>query len=166
MRSRLLHLRFWLEQNGLRPKGRLAFITWYLVGLDVLLFLVQKLAHVFHKPFGDYLSAWIIFLSLVVVVLFFVMAARRLSAKLLWRLRNRLIVTYVFIGVIPILLLAALAAGTLYFLAGQFATFIGTSRLQSEIRDLASRNQVYAQLVANELEAGKKPDTAFCSGVI
>jgi len=160
MRSRLLHLRFWLEQNGLRPKGRLAFITWYLVGLDVLLFLVQKLAHVFHKPFGDYLSAWIIFLSLVVVVLFFVMAARRLSAKLLWRLRNRLIVTYVFIGVIPILLLAALAAGTLYFLAGQFATFIGTSRLQSEIRDLASRNQVYAQLVANELEAGKKPDTA------
>ena len=160
MRSRLLHLRLWLEQNGLRPKGRLAFITWYFVGLDVLLFLVQKLAHLFHKPFGDYLSAWIIFLSLVVIVLFFAMAARRVSAKLLWRLRNRLIVTYVFIGVIPILLLAALAGGTLYLLAGQFATFIGTSRLQAEIRDLGARNQVYAQAVASELEEGKKLDSA------
>ena len=48
-------------------------------------------------------------------------------AKMLWRLRNRLIVTYVFIGVIPVVLLVALAVGSFYLFAGQFATYIVTT---------------------------------------
>ena len=42
------------------------------------------------------------------------LAYRWLKAKLMWRLRNRLIVTYMFIGVIPVILLVAMAfiAGT------------------------------------------------------
>lgn len=158
MRARLIHLRLWLDQNGVLPKGRLAFIAWYFLGLDVLLFVVQKLSHMFHKSFGDYLGVWIIFLSLLVIGLFFVMIARRVSAKLLWRLRNRLIVTYIFIGVIPLGLLTALAAGTIYLLAGQFATFIGTSRLQAELRDLAGSTQTYARLTAAEMDSGRKAD--------
>jgi len=43
---------------------------------------------------------------------------------MLWRLRNRLIVTYVFVGVIPVLLLMAMTSIAFYLFAGQFANFV------------------------------------------
>ena len=58
-------------------------------------------------------------------MLFSIVGFRWLKRKILWRLRNRLIVTYVFIGVIPAVLLIAMAFITLYGLAGQFAGFRG-----------------------------------------
>ncbi len=106
MRSRLLNFRLWLEKNDLAPKGKLAFLTWYLLGLDLLLLAVEKLVGLFRPPYSEYLSGWLGFLSTVVVLLVCVLAARWISSRLLWRLRNRLIVTYIFIGVIPLILFA------------------------------------------------------------
>ncbi len=158
MRSRLLQLRLWLENNGLISRGRLAFIAWYLLGLDVLLFVVQKLANIFHERFGDYLGVWIAFLSLVVVGLFFAIAIRRVSSKLLWRLRNRLIVTYIFIGVIPIVLLVALALGAFYLFAGQVGTFIVTSRLEWLVKQIHAENRALAEALAQQVSTGRKPE--------
>ena len=45
----------------------------------------------------------------------------RLIRRFIWRLRNRLYVTYVFIGVVPIVLILALAASGTYITAGQVA---------------------------------------------
>ena len=42
-------------------------------------------------------------------LLYAVVAFRWLRSQLLWRLRNRLIVTYVFIGVIPVFLLVMIS---------------------------------------------------------
>ena len=101
------------------------------------------------------------------IVLLAILAVRRTQAKLLWRLRNRLIVTYVFIGVIPVILLGVLAAGSFYLFAGQFATFIVTTGLESELSTLdattsATANGIVAQLrmtkadrVANLLPASE-----------
>src|SRR5258706_15244133 len=122
MRLQLSNLRSWLESNGLFPKGRLALITWYLLGLDALLFLLQEIAGFFHASFGGNLGGWVIFLSAVIIALFCVLAARWTSSRLLWRLRNRLIVTYIFMGVIPLILLLGLAGLASYLFAGQFAT--------------------------------------------
>jgi len=124
-------------------------------GLDVLLFLVQKIAAVFHRHFGDYLGAWVAFLSLVAILLLFVLAVRRVSAQLLWRMRNRLIVTYVFIGVVPLLLLLSLGGLALYLFAGQFSTYIVTSRLDSELQQLRASNAVVAAELAGGLNAGQ-----------
>jgi sigma-B regulation protein RsbU (phosphoserine phosphatase) len=159
MRSRLRQLRDWLERNGLYPKGKLAFITWYLLALDVLLFVIQKVADLFRSSFGKSLGGWITFLSLLVIVFWVVLAARWLSGRLLWRLRNRLIVTYIFIGVIPLALLITLALGGFYLSAGQFATFIVTSRLDSELNRLEASNLVIAHRLAAELGAGRQPNT-------
>jgi phosphoserine phosphatase RsbU/P len=159
MRPRLRQFRGWLLRNGLFPKGKLAFITWYLLGLDVLLFVVQAVAGIFHGSFGKSLGGWIIFLSLIVIIFFGVLAARWLSSRMLWRLRNRLIVTYAFIGVIPAVLLITLAVGGLYLSAGQFATFIVTSRLDSELNRLEAGNLVIANRLAAELDAGQKPNS-------
>jgi sigma-B regulation protein RsbU (phosphoserine phosphatase) len=156
MRPRLRQFRDWLLRNGLFPKGKLAFITWYLLGLDVLLFVIQKVARIFHGSFGKSLGGWIIFLSFLVIVFFTILAARWLSARMLWRLRNRLIVTYLFIGVIPLALLITLAVYGFYLSAGQFATFIVTSRLDSELNRLEASNLVIAHRLAAELDAGQK----------
>ena len=84
-----------------------------------------------------------------------ILAYRWLKAKLLWRLRNRLIVTYVFIGVIPVVLLVAMAFITIYLFAGQFANFVVTSELDSRLRSLQSVNAAIAHELAARLEHGQ-----------
>ena len=54
----------------------------------------------------------------------------------MWRLRNRLIVTYVFIGVIPAVLLVTMGVITLYGLGGQFAVYVVTSEIHAQLRSI------------------------------
>ena len=48
----------------------------------------------------------------------------------IWRLRNRLIVAYVFIAVVPIVLILALAAVGTWIVAGQVAVYLVTTELE------------------------------------
>ena len=160
MASRFLQLRLWLETNGLLPRGWLAVITCYLFGLDLFIFLLQKIAGVAHWHFGDYLGGWVTFLSLAVIVCLLVLLKRRISTRLLWRMRNRLLVTYVFIGVIPLLLLVSLAGLAFYLFAGQFATYIVSSELDTELRQLDTANLAYARTLAAQIDAGHTADQA------
>lgn len=159
------YLRFWLAQAGLLPKGRLAHVAWYLLGLDVLLFVTQKLLVLSNISYASVLSGWVSFLSFVVIVLFLVLAVAWLKARLLWRLRNRLVVTYVFIGVIPVVLLLTLGSGTLYLLAGQFANFVVTSELQSHMRSLGASNAAIASELAARLSKGEPATAASLEGL-
>jgi len=45
-------------------------------------------------------------------------------SRLIWRLRNRLIVTYVFVGAVPIVLILALAYFGTWIVVGQVATYL------------------------------------------
>ena len=67
--------------------------------------------------------------------------------------------TYVFIGVIPVVLLVAMAFITIYLFAGQFANFVVTSELDSRLRSLQSVNAAIAHELAAHLEHGQ-PATA------
>jgi sigma-B regulation protein RsbU (phosphoserine phosphatase) len=49
--------------------------------------------------------------------------------KLIWRLRNRLIVAYLFIAVVPVVLILALVAVSTYGLTGQIALYLVNSEL-------------------------------------
>ncbi len=84
------------------PTSRVALIAWYLLALTCCYLLLQKMFGLFHLSYGDSLGGWVSFLSFLVIVLFSILAFRWIKAKALWRLRNRLIVTYVFIGLIPL----------------------------------------------------------------
>jgi sigma-B regulation protein RsbU (phosphoserine phosphatase) len=162
---RYLRLRLRLSEAGLLPTSKLAFIAWYLLGLDLLLFVVQQ-AFAFFKPSsGQNLGGWVSFLSFVVVILFIVLAIRWVKAKMLWRLRNRLIVTYVFFGLIPVVLLVALAAGSFYLFAGQFAAFVVTTGLRSELQTLDAANSAVAHGIAARMEHGGNPETAAIDGL-
>ncbi len=94
-------------------------------------------------------------LSFLATLLLAVLLYRWLKSRLLWRLRNRLIVTYVFIGVIPVVLVMSMASITIYLFAGQFANFVVTSELDSRLRSLHAVNAAIAHELAARLEHGQ-----------
>ena len=158
-------LRLRLMQAGLIPGSRLALITWYLLGLDVALYGLQRVFGWLRFSAGASLGGWVTFLSIAVIVLFAVLGYRWLKAKLLWRLRNRLIVTYMFMGVIPVVLLVALALGSFYLFAGQFATFIVTTELDSELRSLQAANSAIAHELGARLQHETSNESAALAGL-
>jgi len=157
MSSRRLQVRIWLEKNAVYPRSKLALVTCYLLALDIFLFALQQLSRTLHRSLGGSLGGWVSFLSLVVIALVSVLIVRRFSKRVLWRLRNRLIVTWVFIGVIPFVLLITLCLGALYLFAGQFATFVATSRLTTAASELKASTDTLANAFANDLASGRKP---------
>jgi sigma-B regulation protein RsbU (phosphoserine phosphatase) len=56
--------------------------------------------------------------------------------KAIWRLRNRILVTYVLIAVVPILLILTLAGLGTYMLAGQVAVYLARSELDRRVASM------------------------------
>src|SRR5690348_8248599 len=157
MNSHLLQLRIWMEKHAVYPRSKLAVVTCYVLAIDVFLFALQQLSRTLGRSFGGTLGGWVTFLSAVVIAFLLVLLVRRISGGLLWRLRNRLIVTYIFIGVIPFVLLVALSLGALYLFAGQFATYVATSRLDSAAAELKASTDAAARGIASDLDSGRSP---------
>src|SRR5271157_1668406 len=123
-------IKAWLKRV-LRPKTKLGKTTLWFGGLTLVLELLRLITR---SPSGTMLSGWTSFILYVFVVCGLLMGLRWVRQRLMWRLRNRLIVTYVFIGVIPVILLVAMALVAGYLLAGQFATYVASADLQSELQ--------------------------------
>jgi len=152
IRQRLIDAELW-------PQRRMARLACYLAGLAVGLFALEELLGLFAASWGKTLSGWVAFLTFLATILFAVLAFRWIKRRILWRLRNRLIVTYVFIGVIPAVLLVAMALITLYGLGGQFAVFVVTSEIHSQLRSLEAANAAISNELAARIERGQ-PATA------
>ena len=146
------------RQRGLWPESRLAWATLYVLALDLFVFVVQLAANRLRPAFAASLTAWVIFLSLLAIVLLSVVAYRWLRSKLLWRLRNRLIVTYVFIGVIPVFLLVVISLVSLYLFARQFAGFVVTTDIATHLHSMEASNRAIARALTNQLERGGKTE--------
>jgi sigma-B regulation protein RsbU (phosphoserine phosphatase) len=141
--------------------SRLARVTAYFAGLDVLLLLIWSVS-LLAKPGGSAgLIGWVRFLAYVTICLGLVLGLRWVRRKLMWRLRNRLIVTYVFIGVIPVILLLTIGVITAYLFAWQFATYVASSDLQNEVTTLGALNHRMALQTAERLSKGATPDEAL-----
>ena len=65
-----------------------------------------------------------------------------------------------FIGVIPVVMLVALALGSFYLFAGQFATFIVTTGLNSELKSLEATNSAITHQFASQIQRGGGTSTA------
>jgi phosphoserine phosphatase RsbU/P len=143
---------------ALHPRTKLGKTTlWF----GYLACVLELLRAIFRPGAGTMLSGWAAFSSFVFVLLGFLMIFRWGRRKMMWRLRNRLIVTYVFIGVIPIVLLVAMGLLAGFLFAGQFATYVAMSDLQSELQHLEATNRSLAYQFRNLLRDGKlTPDLA------
>lgn len=83
------------------------------------------------------------FLRFLLILCLVYYASRYFGAmrrRLLWRLRNRLLIAYVFIAIIPILLILSMATVAGYLLYGQLATYLTVSELERDVERLRVTN--------------------------
>lgn len=158
LRRRLIKAELW-------PQGRMALVACYIGGLAAFLYILEKILNLFARSWGAHLGGWVGFLAFVAGVLFFILAFRWVKRRILWRLRNRLIVTYVFIGVIPAVLLVAMGLITLYGLGGQFAVFVVTSELHSQLRSMEAVNAAIGNELALRVQKNENPSAEFLTGL-
>src|SRR6202795_1792280 len=150
---------------GLWPQGWIARGACYSLGLAIGLFVLEMLLTLFAPAAGGSLAGWVKFLLFDASLLFAILAFRALKRRVLWRLRNRLIVTYVFIGVIPAALLVAMALISIYLFAGQFASFVVTSELNSQLRSMQAVNAAVSNELAARIEKGQAPAAESLAGL-
>jgi sigma-B regulation protein RsbU (phosphoserine phosphatase) len=136
----------------LRPRSRLGKTTLWFGGLTLVMQLWKWFAH---AQSGTMLSVWTSVVTFVFVACLLLRGLRWLRQNLMWRLRNRLIVTYVFIGVIPILLILSMALLAAYLFAGQFATYVALDDLEIELQHLAAANSSLAVQFRSLIQSGK-----------
>src|SRR5580700_8930738 len=158
LRARMLAADLW-------PQGWVARGACYSLGLAVGLFVLQMVLNLFAPAWAGSIGGWVKFLVFDAALLFSIVAFRWLKRKLLWRLRNRLIVTYVFIGVIPAALLVTMAGVTIYLFAGQFASFVVTSEINSQLRSLQAVNAAVSNELAARVEKGEAPTAESLAGL-
>jgi phosphoserine phosphatase RsbU/P len=136
----------------LRPSTKLGRTTLWFGGLSVLLIALRWITG---SASGSKLSGWATFVTVVFASCALLLTFRWAGPHLMWRLRHRLIVTYIFIGVIPIVLLLLMAGVGSYLFAGQFATYIAISNLQSELQHLETANDALAAQLSTLESSGK-----------
>jgi phosphoserine phosphatase RsbU/P len=136
----------------LRPRTKVGRTTLWFGGLSVLF---NALRWITGSPAGSKLSGWAAFVTVVFAFCALLRAFRWVWGRLMWRLRHRLIVTYIFIGVIPIVLLLLMAGVGSYLFAGQFATYVAISNLQSALQHLEAANDALAAQLSVLQRAGK-----------
>jgi sigma-B regulation protein RsbU (phosphoserine phosphatase) len=120
---------------------------WLLVaylGLSVPGFLPGRVGQVF----GGLADCAFYLLLIVCVPLLW----RFVFTQLLWKVRNRLIVTYLLMGLTPVVLFVTLALLLLYVFSGQFAIFAATSVVGDELAKIASMNRSLTVHMAHVFE--------------
>lgn len=103
---------------GIRKRLRFSLLL-SLAAIDALLMALGKVGVI------------TVLIAVVLLSVGIVVGARLLlrHSKLIWRLRNRLIVTYVFVGVVPIVIILALAFMGTWIVTGQIAAYLIGSEL-------------------------------------
>jgi len=141
-----------LVKRALHPRSRLGKTAlWF--GIVALLLQVWKL--IARSPNGSMVSVWATLTTYLFVVFLLLRGIRWARQALLWRLRNRLIVTYVFIGVIPIILLISMFLLAAYLFAGQFATYVALADLDLELKHLVTANNALAGQIRTLTQQGR-----------
>jgi sigma-B regulation protein RsbU (phosphoserine phosphatase) len=82
------------------------------------------------------LQLWIALAAFFCGLVSFFRLVRRATRTMIWRLRNRLIVAYLFIAVVPVVLMLALMLGTSYLVVGQTAVYLVNRELDNRMRSL------------------------------
>src|SRR5688572_21569717 len=142
------YLRWRLAESGLVPRSTAAKLFVLFVALQTLFYGLQSVLSLVWTGARTGFDIAIVILWVLLFSFGILLAFRWIRNRLLWRLRNRLMVTYVFIGVIPVLLVVAIALIAGYVFAGQFATYLASSDLQSEVQSLSAANSALASDLA------------------
>lgn len=95
---------------------------------------------------------WVCLLAALAATVPFVYRAARHG--LLWRLRNKLILTYLLIGLTPVILFFTLVFLSTYVAAGQFAIHLAASHLQLQLDSMGTSDAGLAFSMARRVASG------------
>lgn len=142
---------------GVYPRSGLARFTVWVLGLYVLSqILATVFSHVLSQvaalKWSGIFSSWASLFEFVAICSGTWLLIRWVRNKLLWRLRNRLIVTYVFIGVIPVVLILTMAVIAGYILGNQLTTMLVHRDLQAEVLSLDTLNSTVSLEISDALQ--------------
>jgi len=133
--------------RGRIPTGLAGAAVW--LGLW---FCVLFVRHLFSGGFRTFLGILQFFVGIALVSVAIPLAWQLIRKHLLWSLRNKLILTYLLIGLAPVILFLTLVGVLAYVAAGQFAIHLTDSRLQAELiqmrNETAHRADLTTALVA------------------
>ncbi|HEY6306975.1 MAG TPA: SpoIIE family protein phosphatase [Candidatus Angelobacter sp.] len=155
------------------PRTRVARLTAYLAGVQLVLLLLEAVSQRTGTAAAAHsLSQWTGFLGFVLTILLVFLALRWFRNRVMWSVRNRLIVTYMFIGVVPLVLVLLIASLSAYLLAGQFSAYLTASEIEAQLQRLQAANSSTAELVAerngaaNATPALAAEDAAFPGRIV
>ena len=154
-----------LAELGMAPRSRLAFAIIYLAGTDAVLFVLQGLLRLAGLTgAAGTVAAWTVFLGWIVAILLMVRGLRWLRDHVMWSVRNRLIVTYLFIGGVPVTLAVAIGLLSGWLVLQNLAVFSAVSEINVEASRLSAANAAAEEEIARHSSTPEKiaaADTAF-----
>jgi phosphoserine phosphatase RsbU/P len=134
------------QMHGRMPKG-LAGASLWLAAWFCLLFVLR------HLPgwWGLFFRVLQIFVGLALIGVGVPALWQLVRSRMLWSLRNKLVLTYLLIGLAPAVLFVTLVSIMAYVAAGQFAIHLADSRLRAELSQMSSETKHRADLVTQLL---------------
>lgn len=135
------------------PSGKVSHFPLYLRILWGVTALLVALAFV-PGTLGDqtfFLRWGLLIVTLIVTVPYLYRATKH---GLLWRLRNKLILTYLLIGLTPVVLFFTLVFLSAYVAAGQFAVHLASQHLQLQLDNMGTSDAGFAFSLARRVEDG------------
>jgi len=140
----------WLKHRP--PAGLPAAAFWLALWFCVLLVLRWL-----PGGWGTFFSVVQIFVGVALVIVAIPLALRIVRQRMLWSLRNKLVVTYLLIGLAPVVLFVTLVLISAYIAAGQFEIHLADTRIQAELNQMSGENGHRAEQVAHLLDGKPIP---------
>ncbi len=131
-----------------RPTPGLSAATFWLIVAYLLLTAIGLVT----AWAGALLAVLQVFLAIAIFTIAAILLVRLIRTRMLWSLRNKLIVTYVLIGLAPVVLFVTLVTIFLYIAAGQFAIHLADTRMQTELNRMNIGNSVRTARVVHILD--------------
>ncbi len=137
------------------PQGKLHRAAFWLL----VLYLVLGLGRLRPGSWGETISGLSFLVLCALIVCCIPLFWRWIVRRLMWKVSNRLVVTYLLIGLTPVVLFVTMALVAAYVFSGQFATFAATSEIHREMAHIGAENRAFSVHIARELRENPKPKT-------
>jgi sigma-B regulation protein RsbU (phosphoserine phosphatase) len=142
----------WLKKI---PTGLPGAVFWLAVWFCLLLAL-----RLIPGAIGTFFSFVQVLVGIALAATAIPLLVRIIRRKMLWSLRNKLVLTYLLIGLAPVVLFVTLVTISAYVAAGQFAIHLADSRLQEELSQMSSDNGHRIVPIEHLLEGEQIPPIA------
>ncbi|HEY5056509.1 MAG TPA: hypothetical protein VII58_10130, partial [Acidobacteriaceae bacterium] len=135
------------------PTGLAGGVFWLALWL-VLLWLLRRTS----LPGGMFFAWMQVLVGAALAAFSLALLVSLVRRHLLWRLRSKLVVTYILIGLAPFVLFVILVGLSAYVAAGQFSIHLALTRLQQQLDEIGNNNSSRASGLARVFDGfGAEP---------